>query len=118
LLPHKEGLFCFLRRRWQALFDVRCEVLLYIDLTSTYFESDPPEAGERKFDYSRDKRLDCVQVVITLIVAPEGFPLVYEVMPRNTSDKATLADFLWTPALCLVALIQLDRYQFKGSINF
>jgi hypothetical protein len=93
LLPHKEGLFCFLRQRWQALFDIRFDVLLY-DLTSTYFESDPPEEGKRKFGYSRDKRPDCVQVVIALIVTPEGFPLTYEVMAGNTSDKTTLADFL------------------------
>jgi transposase len=93
-LPHKEGLFCFLRQRWQALFDARFEVLLY-DLTSTYFECDPPEEeGKRKFGYSRDKRSDCVQVVIALIVTPAGFPLAYEVMPGNTSDKPTLANLL------------------------
>ena len=93
LLPHKQGLFSFLQQRWQALFDVRFEVLLY-DLTSTYFECDVPETGQRKFGYSRDKRSDCVQVVIGLIVTPEGFPLAYEVMPGNTSDKTTLADFV------------------------
>ena len=93
LLKHKEGLFSFLRQRWQALFDVQFDVLLY-DLTSTYFESDPPETGIRKFGYSRDKRPDCVQVVIALIITPDGFPLAYEVMPGNTSDKTTLTDFL------------------------
>jgi hypothetical protein len=93
LLPHKEGLFSYLRQRWQALFDVGFEVLLY-DLTSTYFESDPPEEGKRKFGYSRDKRPDCVQMVIALIVTPEGFPLAYEIMAGNTSDKTTLGDFL------------------------
>jgi transposase len=82
-----------LRQRWQALFDTRFDVLLY-DLTSTYFECDPPEEGKRKFGYSRDKRFDCVQVVIALVVTPQGFPLAYEVMPGNTSDKTTLADFL------------------------
>jgi hypothetical protein len=96
VLPHKEGLFCFLRQRWQALFEVRFDVLLY-DLTSTYFECDPPEVeGKRKFGYSRDKRFDCVQVVIALIGTPDGFPLAYEVMPGNTSDKTTLLDFLKT----------------------
>jgi len=50
--------------------------------------------GARKFGYSRDKRPHCVQVVIALIVTPEGFPLAYEVMPGNTSDKTTLGDFL------------------------
>ena len=68
-------------------------MLLY-DLTSTYFESDPPFAGKRQFGYSRDKRSDCVQVVIALVVTPQGFPLAYEVMPGNTSDKTTLKDFL------------------------
>jgi hypothetical protein len=93
LLPHKAGLFSFLRQRWQALFDARFEVLLY-DLTSTYFECEPPAGGKRKFGYSRDKRSDCVQVVIALIVTPQGFPIAYEVMPGNTSDKTTLREFL------------------------
>jgi transposase len=65
-----------------------------VGLTSSYFECDPPGEGQRQFGYSRDKRSDCVQVVIALIVTPEGFPLAYEVMPGNTSDKSTLADFL------------------------
>jgi transposase len=68
-------------------------VLLY-DLTSTYFECDPPESGKRRFGYSRDKRFDCVQVVIALIVTPEGFPLGYEVLPGNTVDNQTLKDAL------------------------
>ena len=55
---------------------------------------DPPETGKRRFGHSRDHRSDCVQVVIALIVTPEGFPLTYEVMPGNTSDKTTLGDFL------------------------
>ena len=86
-------LFSYLKAQWQTLFNPRFDVLLY-DLTSTYFESDPPDEGKRRFGYSRDKRPDCVQVVIALIVTPEGFPLSYEVMPGNTSDKTTLADFL------------------------
>ena len=70
-------------------------MLLY-DLTSTYFEIDPPEPelSKRRFGYSRDKRSDCVQVVIALVVTPEGFPLAYEVLPGNTSDKTTLRGFL------------------------
>ena len=62
LLPHKRALFSFLRERWETLFDARFDVLLY-DLTSSYFESDPPFSGKRQFGYSRDKRPDCVQVV-------------------------------------------------------
>jgi len=95
LLEHKEDLFRHLKRRWQSLFDAKCEVLLY-DLTSTYFESDPPfpESDKRQFGYSRDKRSDCVQVVIALVVTPDGFPLGYEVMAGNTADNTTLRGFL------------------------
>jgi transposase len=95
LLMHKEALFGFLKERWQGLFGIAYEVLLY-DLTSTYFESDPPfpEQDKRQFGYSRDKRFDCVQVVIALVVTPEGFPLAYEVLPGNTADKTTLKMFL------------------------
>jgi len=95
LLEHKTALFDHLRERWQDLFGASFEVLLY-DLTSTYFESAPPddEDDKRRYGYSRDKRPDCVQVVIGLIVTPEGFPLAYEVLPGNTSDKTTLREFL------------------------
>ena len=94
LLEHKRDFFSYLKGRWQLLFHARFDILLY-DLTSTYFECDPPEEeGLRRYGYSRDKRPDCVQVVMALIITPEGFPLAYEVMPGNTSDKTTLADFL------------------------
>jgi transposase len=95
LLDHKKELFTHLTQQWKDLFHAKFEVLLY-DLSSTYFESDPPfPAGDkRRHGYSRDKRSDCVQVVIALIVTPEGFPLAYEVLAGNTSDKTTLADFL------------------------
>ena len=77
------------------MFNAKFDVLLY-DLTSSYFEIHPPTAQDdkRKFGYSRDKRPDCPQVVIALIVTPEGFPLGYEVMAGNTSDKTTLKGFL------------------------
>ena len=93
LLAHKRAFFSYLKAQWEALFRPRFDILLY-DLTSTYFEADPPDTGKRRYGYSRDKRPDCVQVVIALIVTPEGFPLAYEVMAGNTSDKTTLADFL------------------------
>jgi hypothetical protein len=95
LLEHKTALFDHLRQRWQDLFGAQFEVLLY-DLTSTYFESSLPdnEDDKRRYGYSRDKRSDCVQVVIALIVTPEGFPLAYEVLPGNTADCTTLRDAL------------------------
>jgi transposase len=95
LLEHKRALFSHLQERWRDLFNAQFEVLLY-DLTSTYFECEPPqgEGALRRFGYSRDKRSDCVQVVIALVITPEGFPIAYEVMPGNTSDKTTLREFL------------------------
>lgn len=95
VLEHKAALFGHLTERWQGLFGARFDVLLY-DLTSTYFESSPPadQNDKRRYGYSRDKRSDCVQVVIALIVTPEGFPLAYEVLAGNTSDKTTLREFL------------------------
>jgi len=93
VLEHKAALFSFLQQRWRDLFNVDFDVLLY-DLTSTYFEVDPPASGKRQFGYSRDKRSDCVQVVIALVITTEGFPLAYEVLAGNTSDKTTLLDFL------------------------
>jgi len=83
LLEHKGALFGHLQQRWKDLFGVQFDVLLY-DLTSTYFESDPPFP-------EGDKRFDCVQVVIALVITPEGFPLGYEVLAGNTVDNQTLA---------------------------
>ena len=95
LLAHKEALFNHLVGRWRDLFNASFDVLLY-DLTSTYFEANPPfpDDDKRRFGYSRDKRSDCVQVVIALIVTPEGLPLAYEVLPGNTADCTTLKSFL------------------------
>jgi transposase len=96
LLEHKEALFSHLVGRWRTLFSVDFDVLLY-DLTSTYFEinaADVPEGDKRRHGYSRDKRPDCPQVVIALVVTPEGLPLAYEVLPGNTADSKTLRTFL------------------------
>jgi len=93
LLAHKQTLFQHLRQRWQDLFQAQYEVLLY-DLTSTYFEGDAELIPKARFGYSRDKRSDCRQVVIALVITPDGFPLAYEVLDGNTSDKTTLRGFL------------------------
>jgi transposase len=91
LLTHKQAMFDHLVARWRDLFNVSFDVLLY-DLTSTYFEANPPfpEEDKRRFGYSRDHRPDCVQMVIALVVTPEGLPLSYEVLPGNMSDSKTL----------------------------
>ena len=96
LLTHKQELFSYLTERWRDLFNASFDVLLY-DLTSTYFEvnaSDLPEDSPRRHGYSRDKRPDCPQLVIALVVTPEGLPLAYEVLPGNTADCKTLRSFL------------------------
>lgn len=95
VLAQKESLFAHLRERWRDLFAARYEILLY-DLTSTYFECDVPEneTDPRRFGYSRDRRSDCVQVVLALVVTPEGLPLAYEMLPGNTADKTTLPAML------------------------
>jgi hypothetical protein len=96
LLAHKADLFSHLVARWRDLFNVSFDVLLY-DLTSTYFEinaADVPEGDKRRHGYSRDKRPDCPQVVIALVVTPDGLPLAYEVLPGNTADCKTLRTFL------------------------
>jgi hypothetical protein len=96
LLQHKDALFSHLTARWRDLFNADFDVLLY-DLTSTYFEtnaSDVAEGDKRRHGYSRDKRPDCPQVVIALVVTPDGLPLAYEVLPGNTADCTTLRMFL------------------------
>ena len=96
LPAHKDALFSHLVGRWRDLFNAGFDVLLY-DLTSTYFEIDAaalPEGDKRRHGYSRDRRPDCPQVVIALVVTPEGLPLAYEVLPGNTKDDQTLRQFL------------------------
>jgi len=90
---HQQELFAYLRQRWQDLFGAQFDILLY-DLTSTYFEGEAEETPKAKRGYSRDHRPDCVQVVLALVITPEGLPLAYEVMEGNTSDRTTLRGFL------------------------
>src|SRR5215831_342679 len=96
LLAYKEELFSHLVNRCRDLFNASFDVLLY-DLTSTYFEIDAaalPDGDKRRHGYSRDRGRDCPQVVIALVVTPEGLPLAYEVLPGNTKDDQTLQQFL------------------------
>jgi transposase len=93
VLAHKQELFVWLKQKWADLFAADFEVLLY-DLTSTYFEGEMEQNPKAKRGYSRDGRADCLQLVIALVVTPDGFPLAYEVMNGNTSDRTTLPGFL------------------------
>jgi hypothetical protein len=96
LLAHKADLFSHPVARRRDLFHADFDVLLD-DLTSRCFEinaADVPEGDKRRHGYSRDKRPDCPQVVIALVVTPDGLPLAYEVLPGNTADCKTLRTFL------------------------
>jgi transposase len=93
VLEHKQELFVYLKQKWADLFGADFEVLLY-DLTSTYFEGEMEQNPKARRGYSRDGRPDCLQLVIALVVTPDGFPLAYEVMNGNTADSSTLRDFL------------------------
>src|SRR5436853_4000386 len=93
VLEHKRELFVWLKQKWADLFQAEFEVLLY-DLTSTYFEDAMEENPKAKYGHSRDKRTDCLQVVIALVITTDGFPLAYEVLDGNTSDRTTLRGFL------------------------
>jgi len=93
IVAHKPALEKHLAQKWRDLFGATFDILLY-DLTSTYFEGAAAEVPSAKRGYSRDHRPDCLQVVLALVVTPEGFPLTYEVFPGNTLDRATLGTIL------------------------
>jgi transposase len=93
ILAYKQELFVWLKQKWADLFAADFEVLLY-DLTSTYFEGEMEQNRKAKRGYSRDGRGDCLQLVIALVITPDGFPLAYEVMNGNTSDRTTWPAFL------------------------
>jgi transposase len=90
---HRAALFGHLQARWKDLFGATYDLLLY-DLTSTYFEGQMEQAPKAKHGHSRDNRSDCRQLIIAVVLSAEGFPLAYEILPGNTSDKTTLELFL------------------------
>jgi len=93
LLKHRDSLFTHLQGQWRDLFGAKLDVLLY-DLTSTYFEGQAEAIPKARRGYSRDHRPDCKQVVLALIVTPEGFPVGYEIMNGNMLDKQTLPQMI------------------------
>jgi transposase len=93
LLPLRDKLFGHLRERYQSLFGSRFEFLLY-DVTSTYFEGQADRNAQAQRGYSRDKRSDCKQVCIGLVVTPEGLPLAYEIFAGNRADVTTVEDIV------------------------
>ena len=91
LLPHKGELEVFLKEKLGELFDLEYDLLLY-DVTSTYFEGEAEASPLAQRGYSRDKRGDCKQVCIGLVVSRCGMPLGYEVFAGNRSDVTTMQE--------------------------
>jgi transposase len=93
LLPHKESLEKHLKNRLGELFGLEYDLLLY-DVTSTYFEGEAKANPKAQRGYSRDKRSDCKQVCIGLVVSKCGMPLGYEVFAGNRTDVTTLREIV------------------------
>ena len=93
LYPNREPIERALGQREQELFGLDGTVFLY-DLTSTYFEGKALANPKARRGYSRDKRPDCKQVVVGLVLGPEGFPLAHEVFAGNTLDQQTVGAML------------------------
>jgi len=92
LLAQKDQLTAHLLRRYESWFGVRFEFLLY-DVTSTYFEGRTGGAKAAR-GHSRDRRSDCKQVCIGLVVTPEGLPLAFEVFAGNRNDVTTVEEIV------------------------
>ena len=95
LLPYKDSLFRHLQKMYGELFGTTFDLLLY-DITSTYFEGLCQGNPQARRGYSRDKRPDCLQVCIALVVTPEGLPLTYEVFDGNRTDVTTVEEIVET----------------------
>jgi transposase len=89
LLPQKRELEAFLKNRLGELFGLEYDLLLY-DVTSTFFEGAVAGNPLAQRGYSRDRRSDCKQVCIGLVVSRYGMPLGYEVFAGNTADVTTV----------------------------
>src|SRR5213593_4669107 len=93
LHPNREANEQALAARERTLFNLDDTVYLY-DLTSTYFEGQAKANPQAKRGYSRDKRPDCKQVVVGLVLDPDGFPKAHEVFDGNMSDRRSLDTML------------------------
>ena len=93
LHPNREPIERELMERERELFNLQETVYLY-DLTSTYFEGQAEANPQAKRGYSRDKRPDCKQVVVGLVLDGEGFPKAHEVFDGNVQDRATVDQML------------------------
>jgi transposase len=93
ILPHKGEMEKYLKVRLGELFHLEYDLLLY-DIISSYFEGTCEGSKGARFGYSRDKRSDCKQVCIGLVVSREGIPLGYEVFAGNRADATTVQEIV------------------------
>jgi transposase len=93
LHPQRARIEQGLSERERTLFNLDDSIYLY-DLTSTYFEGQCACNPQAKRGYSRDRRPDCKQVVVGLVLDREGFPKVHEVFDGNRNDRTTLDEML------------------------
>ena len=94
LAAHKDEIEKELFWRDRDLLNREVDVILY-DLTTLRFESTRTDLGElRQFGYSKERRSDCTQVVLGLLVTPEGIPIGFEVYPGNTFEGKTIKDIV------------------------
>ena len=91
--PNREHIERELAEKEKTMFDLDDSIYLY-DLTSTYFEGQAKANPQAKRGYSRDKRPDCKQVVVGLVVDREGFPKAHEVFDGNMQDRRSLDQML------------------------
>lgn len=93
LYPRRTAIEAQLVERERTLFGLKETIYLY-DLTSTYFEGQALANPKAMRGYSRDKRPDCKQVVVGLVLDSEGFPKAHEVFAGNRADRTTVAEML------------------------
>lgn len=93
LLAQKQALTHHLKERYGELFGIEYDILLY-DITSTYFEGECPHNPQARYGYSRDKRRDCKQVLVAVVVTKEGMPLSFEVFDGNRRDVTTVEEMV------------------------
>ncbi len=88
LADEKESLEKHLNKQLSLKMKRNLGVAFY-DVTTYYFES--VRADElKKFGYSKDNKVNQVQVVMGLLIDDEGIPISYELFPGNTNDFKTL----------------------------
>ena len=95
LLSGKEKIEQDLKEQLGELFSLNFDLLL-CDLTSSFFEGLGEDNDLAKRGHSRDHRSDCKQVVLALVVTPDGFPLYHEVFAGNTNDAAAFPTIVET----------------------